>query len=332
MKRIEDIDPAIVEEFRQEWVDVGLCTKRANKRKAEAAITHVYVQSDEEKPKFAWALSPVDAIRKMAERKIKKSKEVYKSSKSTGKWCGEYMPNGSVARQVVESLNLDLSREDAVREELIEACNEFGSSCFYGQHEWWVPQYLFPKQHMGAECSPKTADVIDTWEIISRNCGWWAVFPGECICVEKPLVQKLNEDELVHCEDGPAILFEDGFAVWMIDGIRLDEKAVMRPKEQTIEEIHKEDNQDARSLRIERMGWPLYLQKSNSRVIDSRHNDIENTEECVMETPNGERRLVTTCPTGRIFALGIPGHVSNCYEAQQWLSNGKNPSRVIART
>lgn len=332
MKKIDEVDPKIVEEFRQEWVEVGLCTKRANKRKAEAAITRVYVESEFEAPKFTWAHSPIDAVKKMAAREINKKKGKLTDSKSTGEWCGEYITPGSVPKSIIKELGLDSTKESEIKQELTKACNEFSSSCFYGQHEWWVPQYLFPKQHMDAECSQKTADIIDTWEIISRNCGWWAIFPGECICIEKPIIQKIDEEEVVHCEDGPAILFEDGFAVWMIHGIRLDEKAILRPQEQTIEEIHKEDNQDARSLRIERMGWPLYLQKSNSRVIDRRHNDIENTEECIMETPNGERRLVTTCPTGRIFALGIPGDVNDCYSAQAWLSNGKNPNRVIART
>jgi hypothetical protein len=330
MKNISEVSPSIIEEFRAEWTGVCLDTRRANKAVSERAITHVYEKSGHKKPRFIWSSSPADAVAKMVKHNIAKSN--YPSAEASLAPSGGYMTHESIISSTLADLKLGADRREEVRKEFMKAANSFFGNCFYGQHEWWVPHYLFPMEHMDAEVSSLGRDIVSTWATISRNCGWWACFPDVCLCVDKPIAQHLDDQQRTHKEDGPAILYEDGMAVWVIDGLLLDEKAVMRPQEQTIEEIHGEENQDARSLRIERMGWPLYLQRSNSRVIHSRHNEIENTEECLMETPAGERRLVVTCPTNRMFALGVPNDVEDCHQAQAWIANGKDPNRVIART
>jgi hypothetical protein len=223
-------------------------------------------------------------------------------------------------------------KDPAIRKKFNETCKNFVNSCFFGQHEWWVPQYLFPRIYLGAEYAPEATEIIDTWEVLSRNCGWWGCFPEAVICVEKPIEQNRNAEGQISSDTGPALLYEDGMALWLMDGMRVDEQIIMRPETQTIEQINREENQDLRAVRIERYGWVNYLMNTNSKVIDSRKNDIEGTMEALMETPDGERRLLVTCPTNRKFALGVPPTTKSCEDAQRWLHNGKDPRRIIART
>ena len=65
--------------------------------------------------------------------------------------------------------------------------------------------------------------------------------------------------------------------------------------------------------------------------VYSRKNAVEGTLEALYKTPKGEQRLVVTCPTGRLFALGVPPEVETCEAAQVWLGGDKKMN-VIART
>ncbi|MGB1274898.1 MAG: DUF6745 domain-containing protein, partial [Nannocystaceae bacterium] len=132
-------------------------------------------------------------------------------------------------------------------------------------------------------------------------------------------------------DNGPSVQWSDGTALWTIGGVPVDEQIVMRPGTQTVEEIDAEENGDVRSIRIERFGWPRYLRECGAVMIDSRHNDISNQQEALFRTPAGDQRLVVTCPTRRMFALGVPGDVKTCEQSQNWLA-GDKPFRELART
>lgn len=151
-----------------------------------------------------------------------------------------------------------------------------------------------------------------------------------CVVSANPVEVHWQGEEL-HCETGPAVRFMDGFSYWCLENIRVDEKIVMRPHEQTIEEINAEDNADVRSIRIKRFGWTRYIAETDSACVEYRDNDLEGTKEALIRTPKGDQRLVVTCPTGRVFAMGVPSDVKSCEEAQVWLA-GEKPFRVIART
>jgi hypothetical protein len=118
--------------------------------------------------------------------------------------------------------------------------------------------------------------------------------------------------------------------MWRLNGIPLDEQIVMRPETQTLAQINAESNADVKSIRIQRFGWARYLSESNAREIDSCNNDIEGTIEALFTSPTGENRLVATCPTGRVFAMGVPSHITTCEQARKWLHG--NNIRILART
>ena len=106
----------------------------------------------------------------------------------------------------------------------------------------------------------------------------------------------------------------------------------MQPETQTIDQIDSEENEDVRSIRIERFGWHRYIEESNAHCVDARRNDIEGTREALYATAHG-RRLIATCPSGnnRIVALGVPDDVDTCESAQAWLNNDPTLN-LIGRT
>lgn len=218
------------------------------------------------------------------------------------------------------------------KEEQRKSCTDLVNHCFWGQHEWWLPYYTFPVDHLGVECKPDDERMLNVWRALSENGGWWASYSEICVMIDRPIKQELNEDFVGHCEDGPTVAYGDGFRFYMLEGHRVDEQLVLRPETQTLEQINNESNMDIRAIRIERYGWPNYLKKSGAKKIDERLNAVENQIEALMEAPNNEKRLVVTCPTGRMFALGVPTGVNTCEEAQNWLSGPAAGANVIART
>lgn len=333
MKKLEDIDPQIVQDFIQEWFQIGTDTSRCDRKKSEEAIAAIYTECKFKVPEFIWVRSPIDAITQITKKMCFGQKLEGSISTEQARMSMANEPRFLRRDTVMEHLiSLGKDKEDEARKEFNKTCRSFANTCFFGQHEWWVPQYVFPRQHLGAQYTDMADRVVTAWETLSRNCGWWACYDEAVICVEKPIVQKVNSEWQLHCEDGPAMLYEDGLAMWLINGVKVDEQIVMAPETQTLSQINREDNQDVRSIRIERFGWVRYLMESNAKVIDTRKNEIENTMEALMVAPNGDKRLLVTCPTNRKFALGVPESVNTCYEAQKWLGNGVEPNRVIART
>ena len=134
-------------------------------------------------------------------------------------------------------------------------------------------------------------------------------------------------------EEGPSVSWGDRTALWTIDGIPVDEQIVMCPETQTIEQINQEGNADVQSIRIQRFGWTRYIDQTDSKLVDFNDNDIEGTKEALYQTKLG-KRLVTTCPTGRVFAMGVVDEVENCRQAQNYLAGRPldSKSNVLLRT
>lgn len=207
---------------------------------------------------------------------------------------------------------------------------------YNGGNEWcsWTSNLAFVRDVCGFSCKEHEN---------FKHCEDLVIYGGPVyfhrkfilICdrpVERHVVLR-NGVYTVHREDGPAIVWKCGTKEWYINGLRLDEKIVMRPQEQTLSEIENETNEDIKAVRIERFGWTKYIAETNAECLDYRSNDIEGTKEALLSTRIGKRLLVT-CPTGRIFALGVPASVKTCQEAKNWMhrSGVGTGVRVIART
>jgi len=199
----------------------------------------------------------------------------------------------------------------------------------YGSHDAsWMSFYDFLYTECGVECIEPLLPRIE----LSKYCGWWSPYEDVVFIQERHCELHTNDQGEIHNENGPAISYPDGFCVWAINGKRVTEQIILKPETITIEQINSESDQDIRAIMIERFGWPKYLQETDAKCIDTNHNLIENSKEALYLSPFGNR-LVVTCPTGRVFALGVPDQIKSCDEAQNWLGNSETEKiNVIART
>lgn len=204
-----------------------------------------------------------------------------------------------------------------------------------GGNEWasWCCFLSFVRDVVGFKDESHAA--YKHYEDCAIHSGWRYMHSEFVIVCDRPLrrvTRMVGDRYQLHCEDGPAIEWRDGNVAWYIEGVRVDRQIVMAPETQTVAQIDAEQNADVKEIRIRRFGWPRYLQESGARVVDSRICEVTNTTEALMETKDGNRRLMVTCPTRRRFAPGVPREIKTCEEAQRWLAGPFGQARVVART
>jgi hypothetical protein len=229
-------------------------------------------------------------------------------------WCGSPLSQG-LTRAVV------LSMKDAPN---------IGDSVWasgYGQHDAnWIGFYDYFREVCGL--TEQTAK-LDGLTEICHSAGWFLPHTKLCWISERHSAMARNERGQLHREDGPALEYQDGWQLWRLRGVAVDEQIVMAPQTQTIEQLRGEKNEEVKRLRIERFGWPKYLAGINATRIDKRRNDIEGTRESLYRA-DGASVLVCACPsTGKLFALECPPNTETCEQAQNYLSSGLS-SRIIS--
>lgn len=184
----------------------------------------------------------------------------------------------------------------------------------------------FAKNELGETLTPEAESYL-----LLQNVNFVWAMPGYCVFCEFPKVLNLDENYDPHCEDGPAIKHGDSAELWYIHGIEVNEKIVMRPETQTIDEIVNEPNNDVREIRIERYGWLRFLQQIDAEVLDEGPNDIEGTWEALYATAYGTK-FVACCPTGKIPVLSVPPEVKTCEQARLYFNGGDPNIRILGRT
>jgi hypothetical protein len=214
--------------------------------------------------------------------------------------------------------------------EITGSTSGFFSHSMYGSQEaGWLGYYEYFWKEVGIEeCS-----IIEPLVNIAKNCGWWHAYEEFVLLQDRPQEIHMNEDAVLHNDNGPSVLYRDGFKVWSIDGYRVNEKIVMRPNELTVDEIHSESNADVQSIMVDRYGWENYIENIDAKLVDYRDNYIENTKEALYDCGTLGMRLLVTCPTGRVFTKGILPGITSCEAAQNWLGNDSEKTyNVIGRT
>lgn len=171
---------------------------------------------------------------------------------------------------------------------------------------------------------------------LSRNSGWWAAYEDVVILQHRHCNLHLDDDGRLHNEEDFAVEYRDGWGVYAINGVLLDEQIIRRPETQTIDQLKNEENEEVKRIRIDRYGWDRFLTAMDAERIDKRPNDIEGTRE-VLYRCDGMILLRTFDPsTGKIFALEILDQdCKTCAQAQEWLWNmrpGDADRRIVGRT
>jgi hypothetical protein len=237
--RIIDLTPAQkarLPEFVQKWTDIGLSTEPANRAEAERGVRLAY--------KLAGLKEPERII-----------------------WCGSPLSQ-ALTRAIVFGLangGIKVKRasvRDSVRDSVWASVWASVGASVYGQHDAnWLGFYDYFAEVCGL--GEETQKLMGLW-LIAKNAGWFLPHAKTCWISERHCLLKRDDGGRLHCKDGPALAYPDGFSIYAWHGLRVPPDLIEHRDKITVQDIEAEFNAELRRVKIELYGPARYLQDSNA--------------------------------------------------------------------
>ena len=181
--------PLYLEKFRS----YGVSTQPIDRASAEAAVTNLYASLSLKKPdKFIWVDSP---------RSLILTNLLLKDSQLWGQLGGQLW--GQLWGQLEGQLEGQLQNL------------EWGNIDSY-----WLSYYIFINDVLSVKTTPLAQVAHD----IVKHCHIFSMFNEGVVLSERPVSLSFDSDNKLHREDGPAILYKDGFSVYALHGERVSVK------------------------------------------------------------------------------------------------------------
>jgi len=172
---------------------------------------------------------------------------------------------------------------------------------------------------VGVRYASETDSLLRQWERLAAAGGWWFPTAAICFCAERDQRIRFDQRRLLHCEDGPAILCRDGYAVYAWHGIRVPAEWI--ESRDTIDPslAITHPNVEERRCLAEIIGWNKVIAQLSPTVVDEATPDIGTLLRVDLPDAPGEQFLRVRCGTGRDFVLPVPPGVRTAQAAQDWM-------------
>jgi uncharacterized protein DUF6745 len=158
--------------------------------------------------------------------------------------------------------------------------------CSHIAGQFWGDGYLchnpswmsFLREVCGLEVEDDVWDRARAYEATVESACCWSLL-SECVIVSErpveihrelsptPLIRPWQSHRL-HREDGPAIVWPDGWGIWAIHGVRVPRQVVEFPETLTIEQIRSEENAEVRRVMVDRYRTERYLRRTGAAMLD----------------------------------------------------------------
>ena len=149
---------------------------------------------------------------------------------------------------------------------------------------------------------------VEGLTLVARSAGWWWPFEGVAVVCERPTLRALDREGRLHAEDGPALVYPDGFSAYFWHGRVVPRWVVVEP---SVERIAKEANVEVRRCAIESLGWSRFTAEAGLKLLD----------ECPDPGNFGQTLSLYAVPTK---VWGMPAHVLVCTNGSVDLDGGRH--------
>jgi hypothetical protein len=131
---------------------------------------------------------------------------------------------------------------------------------------YWQSSNTFFREVCDLELDGDVWDRSRAYEDTAKAAGWWWPHKEFVMVCDRPAVLHVEQvgprgwgSHRLHCEDGPAIAWRDGYAHYYWHGVRVPAAVVEEPREAwTVDRLIRDlDNSEVRRVAIERVGWDV---------------------------------------------------------------------------
>lgn len=180
----------------------------------------------------------------------------------------------------------------------------------------WLGFYGFLTEVLGLEWDGNLKPHLE----LARNSGWWMPFEEDVFLSDRPRVLKRDAENNLHCEDGPAIAYADGWELYFWHGTSIPKEWIMDKKNVDVSLALTWQNIEQRRCLAEIIGWEKVLDQLNPTTIDKDEDpQIGTLVEVDLPDSDGPSRFICVkCGTGRDFVIPVPLEMRTALEANSW--------------
>ena len=301
MREITEITPAQVARFGEwtrKWIEIGLSTEPADFDRATAAALEAYKLADLARPMVVLRMGSPYAACIGGAMALAMLREIAGNKKKT--------------KQVEAQVRAQVQAQ--ARAQARGSYINLYHGAFYAS---WSAYVSFFRDVMGWENS-----VLEKFEIeeeLIKSCGWAWWHENVLAISDRPEVIKRDDEGRLHCENGPAVRYRDGWSVYSWHGVNVPEEWVTDPSSVTPKIALTHENVEQRRAACEIVGWDNILRELKAKTIQ-KDEDPMIGELLEVEIPDigREKFLRVRCGTGRIFAIPMPPHINTALEGNAW--------------
>jgi len=186
----------------------------------------------------------------------------------------------------------------------------------YGSHN--APWLAFYDTMRQIGLVSQTAPLAGLWAL-ARSAGWVLPHAGICWVSERHDWLRWDAAGRLHCTDGPAVHYPDGWGVHLWHGTRvpaawIEERAALSA---TVALTWPQVEQ--RRAACEILGWEAVLREVHAVTVQADPDpSIGTLLRADLPDAPGSQFLRVRCATGRDFVLPVPADVRTAQEANGW--------------
>jgi hypothetical protein len=205
---------------------------------------------------------------------------------------------------------------------------------FQSQHrvQWssWCANDSMPLFRTPIECidenfydyCPLLKERIKLWSNFREAAIAYNPFHKVIFVCDFPTKMAYDERNALHCEDGPALSFADGYSLYSWRGVTIEPDVITHPNRLTANRVEFEQNAERRRVYMEIYGMSRFLLDTNARVISSDScgtlykKDMRGDEPVLMVRVTNS----TAEPDGtyKDYFLRVPPDIMTAREAVAW--------------
>jgi hypothetical protein len=159
-------------------------------------------------------------------------------------------------------------RESFKLQEIDEAsAGVFAQTAYHGNQEALLASDLIA-HHEALDLVVDPADERCA-HLLINSAGWWCPHLDVCWMSERPTSLMLDTNKRLHCADGPAIIYPDGWKIYSYHGVLIHSWMIEEPSSLNPDSIDKEPNAEVRRVMIELFGADRYLLEGSGVLFAS---------------------------------------------------------------
>jgi len=143
-----------------------------------------------------------------------------------------------------------------------------------------------------------------------------------CIAADFPANLRHDGNNRLHNENGPAVLWRDGAALYYWHGMRVSKQLIEAPESLTIEQIFSENNSEIRRVMVERFGFERMVSAGGACLIQADEYGELYRFEFSNDEPLVVLQVINSTPepdgTYKKYFLRVPTQTLTAHEAVAW--------------